>query len=78
MRDLPRATDLHGRARGTSVRDAAAPQSFGSFMGRTDPVYAQRSATKMYRTTPLRALWQRALYFHDGSAPSLAAVVGAL
>ena len=41
----------------------------------TDPVYAQRSATGMYRTTPLRALWQHAPYFHDGSAPDLAAVV---
>src|SRR5690349_7906766 len=36
----------------------------------TDPVHAQRSATKMYRTTPLRGLWQHASYFHDGSAAS--------
>jgi mono/diheme cytochrome c family protein len=41
----------------------------------TDPVYASRSATKQYRTTPLRALWQHPPYFHDGSAPDLAAVV---
>src|SRR5215213_5339565 len=41
----------------------------------TDPLYAQRSATKQYRTTPLRALWQHAPYFHDGSAPDLMAVV---
>jgi mono/diheme cytochrome c family protein len=41
----------------------------------TDPLYAQRSATKQYRTTPLRALWQHAPYFHDGSAPTLDAVV---
>ena len=41
----------------------------------TDPLYAQRSATKQYRTTPLRALWQHAPYFHDGSAPDLTAVV---
>jgi hypothetical protein len=40
-----------------------------------DPVYASRSATKMYRTTPLRALWQHPPYFHDGSAPDLLAVV---
>ena len=40
-----------------------------------DPSYAQRTATKQYRTTPLRALWQHPPYFHDGSAPSLAAVV---
>jgi mono/diheme cytochrome c family protein len=41
----------------------------------TDPVHAQRSATKMYRTTPLRALWQHAPYFHDGSAATLPDVV---
>src|ERR671913_269028 len=40
-----------------------------------DPLYAQRSATKQYRTTPLRALWQHPPYFHDGSARDLAAVV---
>lgn len=40
-----------------------------------DPTYANRTATKLYRTTPLRALWQHPPYFHDGSAPTLAAVV---
>jgi cytochrome c peroxidase len=38
-------------------------------------VYARRSATKRYRTTPLRALWQHPPYFHDGSAANLLAVV---
>ena len=37
----------------------------------TDPTHAERSATKMYRTTPLRALWQHPPYFHDGSAATL-------
>lgn len=32
------------------------------------PSYAARSATKMYRATPLRGGWQHAPYFHDGSA----------
>jgi mono/diheme cytochrome c family protein len=41
----------------------------------TDPTHAQRSATKMYRTTPLRGLWQHAPYFHDGSAATLGDVV---
>lgn len=41
-----------------------------------DPAYAARTATKRYRTTPLRALWQHAPYFHDGSAATLEAVVG--
>jgi hypothetical protein len=40
-----------------------------------DPAYAARTATKRYRTTPLRALWQHPPYFHDGSARTLAAVV---
>jgi cytochrome c peroxidase len=41
----------------------------------TDPTHAERSATKMYRTTPLRALLQHAPYFHDGSAATLPDVV---
>lgn len=37
--------------------------------------YAERTATKMYRTTPLRGLSQHPPYFHDGSAKALADVV---
>jgi len=40
-----------------------------------DAQYAMRTASKMYRTTPLRALWQHPPYFHDGSAQTLADVV---
>ena len=40
-----------------------------------DGAYAARTATKRYRTTPLRGLWQHSPYFHDGSAASLEAVV---
>ena len=40
-----------------------------------DPAYAARTATKRYRTTPLRGLWQHPPYFHDGSAATLEAVV---
>jgi mono/diheme cytochrome c family protein len=44
-----------------------------------DAAYAQRSATKKYRTTPLRGLWNppqlQGPYFHDGKAASLADVV---
>jgi mono/diheme cytochrome c family protein len=40
-----------------------------------DARYAARSATGMYRTTPLRGLWQHPPYFHDGSAKDLLAVV---
>ena len=41
----------------------------------TEAEYASRTATKRYRTTPLRALFQHAPYFHDGSAATLEAVV---
>ena len=40
-----------------------------------DASYALRTANKSYRTTPLRALWQHAPYFHDGSAATLQDVV---
>jgi len=39
------------------------------------PSYASRSATKQYRTAPLRGLWQHAPYFHNGSAATLKDVV---
>ncbi len=44
-----------------------------------DADYAMRSVTKLYRTTPLRGLWNppqlRGPYFHDGSAATLEDVV---
>ena len=40
-----------------------------------DETEAERSKTGMYRTTPLRGAWQRAPYFHDGSAATLDDVV---
>jgi hypothetical protein len=60
----------------TDVNDGIlhSPASVGQ-----DPTYANRTATKMYRTTPLRGLWHppqlQGPYFHDGSAPTLEAVV---
>ena len=39
------------------------------------PSYAARSATRQYRTSPLRGVWQHAPYFHNGSAASLRSVV---
>jgi CxxC motif-containing protein (DUF1111 family) len=41
----------------------------------TDPAYALRTATKKWRTSPLRGIWQHPPYFHDGSAATLADVV---
>jgi mono/diheme cytochrome c family protein len=40
-----------------------------------DPTYAARTTQKQYRATPLRALWQHAPYFHDGSAKTLRDVI---
>jgi mono/diheme cytochrome c family protein len=40
-----------------------------------DGAYASRTATKRYRTTPLRGLFQHPPYFHDGSARTLTDVV---
>jgi mono/diheme cytochrome c family protein len=40
-----------------------------------DVEYAARSATEMYRTTPLRGAWQHSPYFHDGRAADFLAVV---
>jgi len=39
------------------------------------PSYASRSATKQYRTAPLKGVWQHPPYFHNGSAATLEAVV---
>ena len=39
------------------------------------PSYASRSATKMYRTSPLKGVWQHPPYFHNGTAATLEDVV---
>ncbi|GAB3405905.1 hypothetical protein NX774_22155 [Massilia agilis] len=39
------------------------------------PSYASRSATKLYRTSPLRGVWQHPPYFHNGKAATLKEVV---
>jgi cytochrome c553 len=62
----------HVGANGTDNNNGKlhAPEETG-----VDGAYAARTANKAYRTTPLRALWQHAPYFHDGSAATLAEVV---
>jgi cytochrome c peroxidase len=40
-----------------------------------EPVYAERTATGKYRTTPLRGLLLARRFFHDGSATDLSTVV---
>ena len=51
----------------------------GDAMGEPEPTgvpsYASRSATKQYRTSPLKGVWQHPPYFHNGSAPTLEDVV---
>ena len=63
----PTLTDV---LNGESIPFLHAPSEVGM-----DPLYAERTATKKYRTTPLRALFQHPPYFHDGSAADLPAVV---
>lgn len=41
-----------------------------------DKDYVNRSATKQWRVTPLKGIWQHPPYFHDGSAATLGDVVG--
>jgi hypothetical protein len=65
---LPNYTDVRSGPSGEPFLHS--PAEVGA-----DPAYAARSATGLYRTTPLRALWQHAPYFHDGSALDLPAVV---
>ena len=65
----PLFTDVHAGP------DPSAPLLHDASEIGAEPVYATRGTTKMYRTTPLRALWQHPPYFHDGSAVDLPAVV---
>jgi mono/diheme cytochrome c family protein len=57
----PQFTDANQRLHAPSA-SMAEPES---------PSYAARSATGMYRTSPLKGVWQHAPYFHDGSAATL-------
>ena len=65
----PAFTDVLSN-RDNSVPFLHAPSETGM-----NAVYASRSATKEYRTSPLRGLWQHPPYFHDGSAATLMDVV---
>jgi hypothetical protein len=64
----PELTDANSRLHPAS-EVVSEPEAIGV------PSYASRSATKQYRTAPLHGLWQHAPYFHNGSAPTLEAVV---
>jgi cytochrome c len=78
FRDEARCASCHEQPNLTDVlsgRDRDVPLLHSPAEVGMSPVYADRSATKQYRTTPLRGLFQHAPYFHDGSAPDLFTVV---
>lgn len=52
-------TDANARLHGTDATASA------------DPDYVKRSASRKWRTSPLRGLWPHPPYFHDGSAATL-------
>ncbi|MBA3462117.1 MAG: hypothetical protein H0T46_19310 [Deltaproteobacteria bacterium] len=58
---------------GSSLTDA--PKLHAASETGMSPHEARRSATGMYRTTPLRGAWQHPPYFHDGSAKTMLNVV---
>ena len=64
---------------GERFTDVNAGRLHGAAEVGQDPAYAARTATKKYRTTPLRGLWNppqlMGPYFHDGSAATLEDVV---
>lgn len=59
---------------GPAFTDAAATLHEAHEVG-ADPLYATRTVTKRYRTTPLRALWQHPPYYHNGEFAILAEVI---
>ena len=69
-----RCSTCHSGPNFTDANERLHPQS-DSMAAETAPTHADRSATKQYRTSPLRGVWQHAPYFHDGSAATLDAVV---
>lgn len=69
-----RCATCHAGARFTDANTTLHPPS-ASMAEPETPSYASRSATKRYRTSPLKGVWQHPPYFHDGSAPTLEAVV---
>ncbi len=68
-----RCATCHSGPAFTDANDTLHPTA-ASVVEPETPSYAARSATKQYRTTPLKGLWQHAPYFHDGSAATLQAV----
>ncbi len=70
-----RCAECHSGRSFTDVGDGMHPILHAPSETGMEPEYASRSVTGMYRTSPLRGIWQHPPYFHDGSAPDLLAVV---
>lgn len=60
---------------GAELTDANATLHDADATASADPNYVERSASKMWRTSPLHGLWTHPPYFHDGSAATLADAV---
>jgi mono/diheme cytochrome c family protein/cytochrome c5 len=65
-----KCASCHSGALFTDANSMLHPPS-DSMVEPESPSYASRSATKQYRTSPLKGVWQHAPYFHDGSAATL-------
>lgn len=65
-----RCATCHTGAKFTDANERLHPAA-DSMAEPETPSYASRTATKQYRTSPLRGVWQHAPYFHDGSAATL-------
>lgn len=65
-----KCASCHSGALFTDANSALHPPS-DSMAEPESPSYASRSASKQYRTSPLKGVWQHAPYFHDGSAATL-------
>ncbi|CAN5522599.1 hypothetical protein BH11MYX1_BH11MYX1_16970 [soil metagenome] len=61
--------------KGAEVTDANETLHGADASQSADANYVKRSASGMWRTSPLPGLWAHPPYFHDGSAPTLADVV---
>jgi mono/diheme cytochrome c family protein len=69
-----RCASCHSGAQFTDANSTLHPPS-DSMAEPESPSYAARSATGLYRTSPLRGVWQHPPYFHNGSAATLEDVV---
>jgi len=72
---IGRCAECHIAPTYTDVNRGPAPFLHAPTEIGAEPEYASRSVTGMYRTSPLGGIWQHPPYFHDGSAPTLPAVV---